>query len=474
MRESIRADVCVVGAGSGGLSVAYVTSRLGLNTVLIEGHKMGGDCLNYGCVPSKALLAAAHAAERHRRSHVFGVNGSEPEIDFAKVHDHVHDVIAGIAPHDSVKRYEGLGARVILARARFTGPDRVEAGEYEIRARRFVIATGSQPAAPPIPGLADVPYLTNETVFDLTTLPAHLIVLGGGPIGAELAQAHRRLGARVTMLVRSKMLGRDDPELAEVVKDQLCAEGIDVNEGAAVTGVESHPKGIAVGVNSAAGHRQVVGSHLLVAAGRAPNVTDMGLETAGVEFGKTGVVVDQRLRTANRHVYAVGDVAGHLQFTHAAAYHAGIFIRNALFRMPAKVDYQALPWVTYTDPELAHVGLTEAEARGQDSSVRVVRWPFAENDRARAERETAGFVKVVASRKGRVLGASMVGANAGDLIQPWVLAINRKIPIRAMADVIAPYPTLGEVNKRAAGSFFTDSLFSDHTRGLVRFLFRLG
>lgn len=474
MSEEIQADVCVIGAGSGGLSVAYVASQLGLNTVLVEAHKMGGDCLNYGCVPSKAILAAAHAAENQRQSAPFGVKETAPEIDFGKVHDHIHGVIAGIAPHDSVERYEGLGAKVILARARFVAPDRVAAGDSTITARRFVVATGSQAQIPPIPGLDEIPYLTNETIFDIRETPAHLIVLGAGPIGAELSQAFCRLGAKVTVLQRSGFLRRDDPELAEIVKTRLEAEGVVIREGTAVERIEPDAGGIAVTViNDEGGHR-ITGSHVLVAAGRVPNVDDLDLEKAAVEYADKGIIVDHRLRTSNRRVYAVGDVNGGPQFTHAASYQAGIVVRNAFFRLPAKVDYSALPRVTYTDPELAQVGHSEAEARRAYSRIRVLRWSFGDNDRARAERRTEGLVKVVTSHRGRILGAAIAGASAGDLIQPWVLAISRKLPIRAVADAIAPYPTLGEVNKRAAGSFFTEALFSEKTRRLVRFLSRLG
>ena len=474
MSEEIQVDVCVIGAGSGGLSVAYVASQLGLNTVLIEGHKMGGDCLNYGCVPSKAILAAAHAAENQRQSAPFGVKESDPAIDFAKVHDHVHGIIADIAPHDSVERYESLGAKVILARAEFIAHDRVAAGEFTITSRRFVIATGSRPHVPLIPGLDDVPYLTNETIFDKRETPAHLIVLGAGPIGAELSQAFRRLGAKVTVLQRSGFLRRDDPDLAKIVQSRLEAEGVVVREGMSVERVETDGGEIAISVRNSNGMETITGSDVLVAAGRVPNIDALGLEKARVNFGEKGVVVDHRLRTSNRRIYAIGDVTGGPLFTHAASYHAGIVVRNAFFRLPAKVDYSAFPRVTYTDPELASVGLSEAEARRADTAIRVLNWSFCENDRARTERQTEGMVKVVTSDRGRIMGAAIVGASAGDLIQPWVLAITRKLPIRAMADIIAPYPTLSEANKRAAGSFFTEALFSHRTRRLVRFLSRLG
>jgi len=435
---------------------------------------MGGDCLNFGCVPSKALLAAAAAAEEVRGARRFGVEAGEPRIDFARVHDHVHGVIAAIAPVDSVERYEGLGAQVLRASARFVGSGEVEAGGTRVRARRFVIATGSRPSVPPIPGLDETPYLTNETIFEKRAAPEHLIVIGGGPIGIELAQAHRHLGARVTVLEAQKLLANDDPELVDVLRLRLRADGIDLCEGVKIARVERAGNGVAVVLDGEGGEQRLTGSDLLVATGRRPNVEDLGLEAAGVQAGKRGLVVDARLRTTNRRIYAVGDVAGAYQFTHIAGYHAGIVLRNALFRLPAKVDYGAVPWVTFTRPELAHVGLTEAAARAAHGAVRVLRWPFADNDRAQAEKLTDGLIKVVVSKRGRVLGASILGAHAGELILPWVLAVKTRAKIGAIANLIAPYPTLSEVSKRAAGSYYLPSLFSDRTKGIVNFLRRFG
>jgi pyruvate/2-oxoglutarate dehydrogenase complex dihydrolipoamide dehydrogenase (E3) component len=472
MVQRLKADICVIGGGSAGLSVAAGASQMGADTVLIEGGKMGGDCLNYGCVPSKALLAAAHAAARHRGSGRFGVDGGAPTIDFADVHRHVHGVIAAIAPQDSVERFEGLGVKVIEAHARFVAPGRVEAGDFVVTARRFVIATGSRPMVPPIPGLDAVPYFTNETIFDLTRAPEHLIVVGGGPIGTELAQAHVRLGARVTIVEMLTMLRNDDPELVDVVRTRLRAEGIGILEGHEVARVERHGDGVAVVTRRDDTENRVEGSHLLIAVGRAASFEDLGLDAAGVACGPKGPIVDARLRTTNKRIFACGDVVGPFQFTHVAGYHAGIVLRNALFRWPAKVDYRAVPWVTFTDPELAQVGMSEAQARDGHGDIRVLRWPFAENDRARAERETGGFVKVVTTPRGHILGAGIVGASAGELIQPWELALRSRLKIGSIAGMIVPYPTLAEVNKRAAGSFYTPKLFSERTRRIVRFLMR--
>ncbi|TVR96051.1 MAG: dihydrolipoamide dehydrogenase [Rhodospirillales bacterium] len=474
MAETIETDLCVIGAGSGGLSVAAGASQMGARVVLIEKGKMGGDCLNTGCVPSKSLIAAAHAADTMRRSDVFGVNGHAPEVRFQAVHDHVHGVIAAIAPNDSVERFEGLGVRVIKAEARFTGPTELVAGDARVRAKRIVVATGSRAAAPPIPGLADVPYLTNETIFDLTERPEHLVIIGGGPIGCEMAQAHRRLGARVTVLDLGKILPKDDPEAVAVVRDRLTREGVAIREGIKIERIEAGNEGPAVVLRDGDTETRVGGSHLLVAAGRKPNVEGLNLETAGIEYGPRGITVDARLRTSNKKVFAVGDVAGGFQFTHMAAYHAGIVIRNTVFRLPAKVDYSAVPWVTYTDPELAQVGLNEGAARDKHGeAVRVLTWPFAENDRAQTERATEGRIKVIVGRRGKVLGATVVGRHAGEIIGTWALAVSAGLKIKSVANMIVPYPTLGEVSKRAAGSYYTDTLFGPRTRKIVSWLQRL-
>ncbi len=470
--EEIACDVCVIGAGSGGLSVASGAAMLGAKVVLIEKHLMGGDCLNVGCVPSKALLAAARRAQAMREAQPFGVRSVEPEIDYAAVMDHVAEVIAAIAPVDSAARYRALGCEVIEAQARFLDPKTVEAGGRRVRARRFVIATGSRPGLPPIPGLGETPHLTNETLWSNRTRPDHLIVIGAGPIGVEMAQAHRRLGCRVTVLEGAKALAKDDPEAAAIVLARLRREGVEIREGARIERVDPAPGGVRVAL---AGGEAVEGSHLLVAAGRKPNVEGLELEAAGVAFGPKGVTVDSRQRTNVKTIYAVGDVAGGPQFTHAAGYQAGIVIPNVLFRLPLKAGYAAFPWATYTDPELAHVGLTEAQAREQGvGDLRILRWPLIENDRARAEREHDGLIKVVARKNGRILGATIAGPHAGDLIHPWTLAIAQGLKLRAMAQTIAAYPTMAEISKRAAGQFYAGALFSPWVRKAVAFLARFG
>lgn len=469
----LHADLCIIGAGSGGLSVAAGAVQMGASVILIEKGPMGGDCLNTGCVPSKALIAAAHAAHAIRDGKRFGVHSAEPDVRFGEVHDHVHGVIAAIAPHDSVERFEGLGVQVIQAAARFVDRGVVEAGGERITARRFVIATGSRAAVPPVPGLAGAGYLTNESIFDLTERPGHLIVVGGGPIGLEMAQSFRRLGADVTVIEKFGILAKDEPEAVEVVRASLIREGVRLLEGVGVSAVERGDGGVIVTLDddSPVG-RSITGSHILVAAGRRPNIEDLGLEAAGVQFTAKGVTVDAGLVTSNRRIFAIGDVAGGPQFTHIAGYHAGIVIRNALFGLPAKVDYKALPWVTYTDPELAHTGLTEAEARKAGHEVQILSWSFAVNDRAQAERATDGLAKIVLGRKGRILGATIVGPRAGELIGTWGLAISSKLKIGAIASAVLPYPTLSEISKRAAGSYYTPKLFGATTRRVVGFVQR--
>jgi len=474
MVRTLDVDICVIGAGSGGLTVAAGASQMGASTVLIERGKMGGDCLNYGCVPSKALIAAAAAAEDARRAAHFGVEVERVRIDQGRVHDHVHAVIDAIAPNDSEARFEGLGVTVIRAPAVFTGPRTVVAGETTVRARRFVIATGSSPMIPPVPGLDSAPHFTNETIFDNAEPVSHLIVIGGGPIGIEMAQAHRRLGARVTVVEMATILPRDDPELVDVLRGCLLHEGLELRENHRVTRVGAKGRGVEVTVERDGAEHRIEGSHLLVAAGRRPNVDQLGLEAAGVEFSRTGIVVDSRLRTSNRRIYAVGDVAGRYQFTHVAGYHASVVLKNALFRLPARADERAVPWATYTRPELAHVGLAEAAARERHGQVTVLRWPFHENDRAQAEREPDGLVKAVIGRGGRVLGATIVGAHAGELIQLWGLAVSKGLKVGDIAQMIAPYPTFGEASKRAAGSYYISKLFSPKTRKLVKFLAKFG
>jgi pyruvate/2-oxoglutarate dehydrogenase complex dihydrolipoamide dehydrogenase (E3) component len=387
----------------------------------------------------------------------------------------VHGVIAAIAPNDSKERFAGLGVHVIEGTARFKNKKTVVLGDgTEIRARRFVIATGSSPALPEIAGLATTPHLTNETVFDLVTRPEHLIVIGAGPVGLELAQAFRRLGSAVTVLEAERALAREDAECAQVVLDALTREGVDVRESVAVLRVETVDSKVKVAIRNGDAEQAIAGSHLLVATGRRANADGLGLDQAGIASDAVGICVDSRLKTANKRVYAIGDVAGMGQFTHLANYHAGLVIRNALFRQRAELNEDLIPRVTFTDPELAQVGLTEAEARERRIALRVLRWPYHENDRAQAERTTAGHIKVVTDRKGKILGATIVGAGAGEMITAWTLAVTQKLNIRAFAGIVMPYPTLAEIGKRAAMTYFTPGLTSNWVRRIIGLLRRLG
>jgi pyruvate/2-oxoglutarate dehydrogenase complex dihydrolipoamide dehydrogenase (E3) component len=471
-RDMLSADLCVIGGGAGGLAVAAGAAQMGAKVILVERGAMGGDCLNFGCVPSKSLLAAAKLAQAWRHGPEVGIDYLPPAIDFAAVGASVARVIERLAPHDSVERFEGLGVTVIQGEAKFTGPRSVQANGREIRARRFVVATGSSPIVPPIPGLAQAPFLTNETVFANRELLRHLIVIGGGAVGIELAQAHRRLGADVTVVDAGPLLPRDDPELVAPLAERLGEEGIVLHPSSPIAAIEQDGASVTVRLESG---DQVTGSHLLVAAGRRANLDALDLAAGGIAATAQGITVDARLRTSNRRIFAVGDAAGGPQFTHVALYHAGIVIQNALFRLPARVDYRALPWVTFTDPELAHAGMTEATARdAHGDEIRVLRWNFADNDRAQTERDTAGLVKIVTRANGAILGATILGAAAGEQIAAWALAISQRLKIGAMANLIMPYPTRGEAGKRAAGSFYTPTLFSPRTRRLVRLLARFG
>ncbi|KNG92311.1 dihydrolipoyl dehydrogenase family protein [Pseudaestuariivita atlantica] len=468
--ERIKTDILVIGAGSGGLSVAAGAVQMGADVVLLEGQKMGGDCLNFGCVPSKALIASGRAAHGMETAAQYGVASVTPSVDYAAAKDHVHDVIAQIEPVDSQERFEGLGVRVIREFGRFIDDRTVEAGPYRITARRIVIATGSSPLVPPIPGLDAVPFQTNETIFDLRDRPDHLLIVGGGPIGMEMAQAHVRLGCKVTVIEGETALGKDDPEMAAIVLDNLRAEGVEIAEGALASEIRGSDGAIEIETKDG---RTFKGSHLLMAVGRKSNTDRLDLDAAGIETTRTGIKVDDRLKTTNSRVYAIGDVAGGMQFTHVAGYHAGIVIRSAVLGLPAKAKTAHIPWATYTDPELAQVGLTEAQARKEHGDrLEIARFHFSHNDRAIAERKTAGLIKVMVV-KGRPVGVSIAGHQAGELINLWSLVIANNMKMSQVSAMVSPYPTIGEVNKRAAGAYFSPRLFeSDKVKAVVRFVQR--
>jgi len=452
--ERIKVDVCVIGAGSGGLSVAAGAVQMGASVVLLEGRRMGGDCLNFGCVPSKALLHAGREG-----------------MGWAAAHDHVRATIATIEPHDSVERFEGLGVRVIRDYGAFLSATEVQAGDHVIQARRFVISTGSSPFVPPIPGLDAVPFETNETIFDLADQPKHLLVIGGGPIGMEMAEAHRALGCEVTVIEGAKALGKDDPELASMVLDAARAKGIAIEEGAMAKEVRGDVGAIEV---EATDGRIFKGSHLLVAVGRKANTDRLALDKAGIAPVQGGIKVDAGLRTTNRKVYAIGDVTGGLQFTHVAGYQAGVIIKSMLFGLPSKAKTSHIPWATYTSPELAQVGMSEAEAKAaHGDKVEVIRFAFSGNDRAIATGQTEGLAKAMVV-KGKPVGVSIVGPGAGELINLWALVLANGLKMSNVAAMVAPYPTMGEINKRIAGAYFTPRLFDNpKVKRIVGFVQRM-
>jgi pyruvate/2-oxoglutarate dehydrogenase complex dihydrolipoamide dehydrogenase (E3) component len=470
----IAADICVIGGGDGGLTVATAAAQLGARTVLITEQGTAGARPAARAIPARALLAAAQVAESMRMAHRFGVKDHPPEIRFADIHAHMRGVIDGTAARCPTQRLTELGCLVLKARGRFVARDVVEAGTGMVRARRFVVATGRRSLVPALPGLDETPHFTTDTILDNAACLDHLIVLGGGRLACELAQAHRRLGARVTVLERTHILTKADPELTAVVKMQLLAEGVTILEEIEIIDVRRRDNRVTVAIRQHGAQQEIDGSHLLIATGRQADVEGLGLDAAGIAHAPAGIRVDHRLRTTNRKIFAIGGVTDLPGASEAIGAHAGIIIRNALFRVPARLGRRAVPTVTYTDPELAQVGLTERQARDLTPNLRVLRLPFSENDRAQAERRTSGQIKIVATPHGEILGAAIVGAHAGELLQPWILAIEQRLKLGALARMMAPHPTLSEISKRVASDFFSPALFGAGTRQLVRFLSRFG
>jgi len=471
--KTIQTDICIIGGGSAGLSVAAGASQMGAKVVLIEHNKMGGDCLNYGCVPSKSLITVAQKAHTVNTLEKYGLKADLERVDYVKIKAYIQHVIKQIEPNDSVERFEGLGVKVIQAKAHFTGPQEIQAGDTKIQAKFIAVATGSHAVTPTIPGIDKVPYLTNETIFDLDEQPQRLIIIGGGPIGCEMAQAHAMLGTPVTLISGSPILAKDDSDLTGIIRKSLKSCDVNLIEKAKIEKVTEKSGKITVHYKVSGKLQKIEGSHLLVAAGRQANVHGLELEKANIDYTDRGIKVNDRLQTSNKRVYALGDVAGGYQFTHVAGYHAGIFIRNTLFRIPAKAHHHAVPWCTYTYPELAHVGLNEEQAQKEyGNNIKVLKWSFKENDRAQAMAETDGLMKVITKKNGMVLGCSIAAPHAGEILHPWIIAVQHKQKLGPILNTIAPYPTLSEASKRLAGSFYTDTLFSSRTKKIVRFLLR--
>ena len=464
-------DLVIMGGGAGGLVVASVAAQLGLKVTLIEkADKLGGDCLHFGCVPSKTLIHAARVASLMRRGPEFGLPACEPQVDLGKVADHVQAVIDRIQLHDDPERFRGYGCEVIFGAASFVDSHCVQVGERRIRGRRFVLATGSQPFIPPIDGLQEAGYLTNEDLFTLRELPARLVVLGGGPVGLEMAQAFARLGSEVTVVERlPHLLPVEDPEVSDSLQAQLVSESLAVHTSTTVERVSRDGNETRIGCS---GGLTLAADALLVAVGRRPVVDGLGLEAAGVDYSARGVQVDRRQRTSQKHIYACGDVCGPYPLTHMAEYQAGIVISNAIFRVPKKTDYRVVPWVTYTDPELARVGMTEQQARDKGIEPLVLRFPFRDIDRAITDRDTAGLVKLVV-HKGKVLGASILGPHAGELIHEIVLAMKTGAKIGDISATIHASPTLAQVHRRTVNTWYGRKLFSPGTRRLVKWINRL-
>ena len=474
MPQALTPDLCVIGAGPGGLAAAMKAASYGVHVALIERARMGGQAWYTGSLASKALLASAKRAHEIKNAWMFGVKVDVAGINHAAIVEHALSAGQVLAQNVSPERLNGLGIDVIQGGARFTGSNTAEAGDYQIRARRFIIATGSSALVPPIPGLDRIPYFTCETVFSHLQRMPHLIVMGGTSIAIEFAQAFRRLGSDVTVIEAGTVLPADDPELRAHLLKCLKDEGIRVLENARIERIETFGAGLQAIFAMAGKSYSVDGTHVLVAMGRRANVAGLDLDAAGVTFSDRGIQVTKGLRTSNGKVYAIGDVTGETHFAHAAEHHANVAVRNALFRLPVKTHHETMPWVTFTDPELAHVGLTEEAARERHGKLSIVRWPYSENLRAQAERQGHGFLKVIASKRGEILGAGIVGAQAGELIQMWSLAMQKGIPLRDMASIVAPSPTLAEMNKAAAESYFVPQAQSPLLRRIIRLLAKLG
>ena len=464
--------VIVIGAGSGGLVVASGAAQLGAKVVLIESDKMGGECLNTGCVPSKTFLKSAHVADDIRNSNYFGLRASLGNVNLSEVGKRVKSVIKAIEPHDSKERFESLGVDVFLQKGTLIDKHTVRVGERNITGKNIIIATGSKPLVPPIPGLKDVAYLTNENVFDLTTLPKNLIVLGGGPVGLEFGQGFRYLGSEVSIVdMLPHIFVKDDPEVAPIMEKKLESEGINLFLSSKIIEVKKERKDIIVITERNGQKKEVAGDYILVALGRVPNTKDLGLENAGIKTDKKGhVVTNERLQTNVRNIYACGDVTGPYLFTHMASYQAGIIVRNIIFRLPSKVDYSGVTWTTYTKPEVAHVGYTEPWAKSLGLYKDSVVVNLEEVDRAKAEKDEIGFLKLITGKRNKLIGATVVGEKAGEMIHLATLAIKRKLKATAFINLIFSYPTEAEIFKFASSELYKRA-FKGWMKKLIKALF---
>ena len=477
MAGSYDYDIGIIGGGAAGLTVASGAAQLGAKTLLIEKEPaLGGDCLHYGCVPSKTLIRSAHVYHDIKQADRYGLPVVDlPPVDFAGIARRIRDVIAVIQEHDSEARFCKLGAKVVFGRAFFKNPHTVDLDGRPISAKKWVIATGSSAAIPPIPGLREIETITNREIFSLKRLPDRMVVLGAGPIGIEMAQAFGRLGTRVTVVDRGEqILGKEDPDMAAAVQAVLTAEGVGFHLGAAIERVAAVGGCSTVTITTAAGATvDLQADTVLVAMGRAVNIDGLGLEAAGVAVARSGIVVDTRLRTSQKHIYAAGDVNGGYQFTHAAGYEGGVVVSNAVLHLPRKVDYTWLPWCTYTDPELACIGMNESALTAAGIEHTVWSEAFVDNDRALAEGRSEGRIKLILDKRDKPLGVQILGHRAGDLIAEWVAVLNGKVRLSTLASAIHPYPTLGEISKGVTGSVFSPKIFSERVQKGLKFFFNL-
>lgn len=470
-------DIGIIGGGAAGLTVASGAAQLGARTLLIEkSSAIGGDCLHYGCVPSKTLIRSAHVYHQMKHADRYGLPSvNVPPVDFSSIARRIRDVIAVIQDHDSEARFCGLGAKVVFGSAFFKNAHSVDLNGRTVSAKNWVIATGSSAAMPPIPGLKDLDYITNREIFSLDRLPVSMVVLGAGPIGIEMAQAFTRLGSVVTVVDRAdQILAKEDKDMADAVQAVLASEGVVFHLGAAIEMVSEDGEKKTVRVKLGDGEiLDLTADAILVAAGRNANVADLWLEAAGVEFTPRGIPVDARLRTNQKHIYAAGDVNGGYQFTHAAGYEGGIVVSNAVFHLPRKADYTWLPWCTYTDPELASIGMNERAAKSAGLVYTVWTEAFRDNDRSLAEGQTEGRLKLILDKKENPLGVQIFGPRAGDLIAEWAAVFNGGVKLSTLASAVHPYPTLGEISKRVAGNVFAAKIFSEKVQKGLKFFFNL-
>jgi len=470
-------DIGVIGGGAGGLTVTAGAAQAGAKTLLIEKEeKLGGDCLHYGCVPSKTLIRTAHVYHLMRNSREFGLPGVDlPPVDYREVAKRIQSVISTIQEHDSEERFCKLGAQVEFGEATFVDEHSIRLNGKTISAKSWVLSTGSSPGIPSIEGLDKTPYITNKEIWSLEHLPKSLIILGAGPIAIEMAQAFNRLGSKVTVVQRSnQILSKEDKDMADTVMEVLQSEGVTFNLNSSVMSVRDLGSEREVVVESGANNTtELRGEKILVAMGREANVTGLGLEGLGIDFTGKGIQVDNRLRTKQKHIYAAGDVTGQYQFTHAAGYEGGIVFTNAIFHLPRKVDYTFLPWCTYTDPELASIGMNEKAAEAAGIEYAVWTEEFKGNDRSLAEGERVGKIKMILDAKEKPIGVQILGPQAGELLSEWVAVLNGKIKLSTLASAVHPYPTLGEINKRVAGNFFSPKIFSERVKKGLKFFFNL-